>query len=76
MDSKFSDYTDINRFLPADKKILDALYEETPVVYKSQEDFFNLPVNEEYKKNQEKKKLEIENIKPEEDNITIELKEN
>jgi hypothetical protein len=46
MDSKFSDFTDINRFLPADKKILDALYEETPVVYRSQEDFFNLPVNE------------------------------
>jgi hypothetical protein len=56
----FTQLIDINKFLPSttDSKILTALYEETFVSSNSQEDFFNLPVNDEYKKNKENLKKE------------------
>lgn len=56
-DYGFNRLIDISSFLPsADKScILDSLYEETNAVVLSNEEFLNLPVNEEYKKNQELK---------------------
>jgi hypothetical protein len=59
-EKKFTHLIDINKFLPSttDPSILTALYEETYVATNSQEDFFNLPVNEDYKKNKENDKKE------------------
>jgi len=61
----FTHLIDINKFLPSttDPKILTALCEETFVASNSQEDFFNLPVNEHYKKNKEMQKKENTEIK-------------
>lgn len=44
----------LDKFLPSavDSSIIDKLYEETPIVTElTLEDFLQLPVNEEYKKN-------------------------
>lgn len=66
---KYSELIQLSRFLPSttNPNILDALYEEHPILSNKMEDFLNLPVNEEYKKNQEKKQKE--------ETITVELKE-
>jgi hypothetical protein len=59
-EKKFTQLIDINKFLPSttDPKILDSLCEETFIASNTQEDFFSLPVNEEYKKNLESRKKE------------------
>lgn len=59
-DFGFNRLIDISNFLPSTGKstILNALYEETNAVVLSNEDFLNLPVNEEYKKNKELREKE------------------
>jgi 3-dehydroquinate dehydratase len=54
-DYGFNRLIDISSFLPSTDKstILESLYEETNAVVLSNEDFLNLPLNEEYKKNKE-----------------------
>lgn len=54
-DYGFNRLVDISNFLPSTDKstILESLYEETNAVVLSNEDFLNLPLNEEYKKNKE-----------------------
>ena len=61
MEKNFNQLIDIRKFLPSsrDDKILTALYEETFVASNTQEDFFNLPVNEEYAKNKQQKNVAI-----------------
>ena len=63
-DYGFNRLIDISSFLPSTDKstILESLYEETNAVVLSNEDFLNLPLNEEYKKNKElREKKEKEN---------------
>ena len=59
-DYGFNRLIDISNFLPSTDKttILEALYEETNAVILSNEDFLNLPLNEEYKKNKELREKE------------------
>lgn len=75
MDSKYTESIQLSRFLPSttDSSILDALYEETTINNHTFEDFLNLPVNDDYKKNQEQKQIEPSK---QDTDITIELKEN
>jgi len=52
----FSQDVDITKFLSEPANILDRLYVETPIIEeRSYEDFLALPVNENYKKNKERK---------------------
>ena len=46
---------DLSRFISEDSDILERLQKETPIILTSIDDFLNLPVNENYKKNLEKK---------------------
>jgi len=46
---------DLSRFISEDSDILERLQKETPIILTSFDDFLNLPVNENYKKNLEKK---------------------
>ena len=46
---------DLSRFISEDSDILERLQKETPIKLTSFDDFLNLPVNENYKKNLEKK---------------------
>ena len=55
---------DLSRFVSEDCDIIERLYKKTRIELKSYDDFLNLPVNEEYKKNQEKRnKIGIEESK-------------
>ena len=54
---------DLSRFISEDSDILEKLNEETPIKNVSFEDFLKLPVNENYKKNQENKKIGVEETK-------------
>ena len=45
---------DLSRFDYSDAKILEDLYLETPIHAPNDEDFFNLPVSENYKNNKER----------------------
>ena len=45
---------DLSRFDYSDAKILEDLYLETPLHAPNDEDFFNLPVSENYKNNKER----------------------
>lgn len=76
MDSKFTESIDLSRFLPSttNPNILDCLYEEHPVNSNKMEDFFSLPVNDEYKKNKQQK--QIETIKEDNEKELTEKKEN
>lgn len=56
---------DLTRFLSEDPDIIERLNKETPIQIASFEDFLKLPVNEEYKKNQEIKKIGVEESKEE-----------
>jgi hypothetical protein len=56
---------DLSRFISEDLDILERLNKETPIQIASFEDFLNLPVNEDYKKNQENKKIGVEETKDE-----------
>jgi len=56
---------DLSRFISEDSDIIERLYKETPIQTASFDDFFKLPVNEEYKKNQERKKIGVEESKEE-----------
>ena len=52
----FSQDVDITKFLSEPANILDRLYVETPIFEeRSYEEFLALPVNENYKKNKERK---------------------
>ena len=46
---------DLSRFVSEDSDILERLQKETPIILTTFDDFLNLPVNENYKKNLEKK---------------------
>jgi hypothetical protein len=52
---------DINKFTSEPNDIIERLYKETDVNIMTQEDFNKLPLNKEYKENQEKKQKEILN---------------
>jgi hypothetical protein len=54
---------DLSRFISEDSDILERLNKETPIKITSFEEFLKLPVNDEYKKNQEKKKIGVEESK-------------
>ena len=56
---------DLSRFISEDSDIIERLNKETPIQTASFEDFLKLPVNEEYKKNQESKKIGVEEFKEE-----------
>ena len=56
---------DLSRFISEDLDILERLNKETPIQIASFEDFLNLPVNEDYKKTQENKKIGVEETKDE-----------
>jgi len=51
---------DLSRLISEDSHIIERLYKETPIQIASFDDFLKLPVNEEYKKNQERKKIGVE----------------
>jgi len=51
---------DLSRYILEDSNIIDRLYKETPIQIISFDDFLKLPVNEEYKKSQEIKKIGVE----------------
>jgi hypothetical protein len=60
MDKGFNKLIDISNFISNVKpSILTSLYEETVPVVLTNEDFMNLPVNDEYKKTQEEKLLTV-----------------
>ena len=49
-------YKQLKKFFPTScevKNLLEKLYEETPIVSNSYDDFLKLPVNEEYRKRQQ-----------------------
>lgn len=56
---------DLSRFISEDSDILERLNKETPIKIVSFEEFLKLPVNENYKKNQENKKIGVEETKDE-----------
>jgi len=56
---------DLEKFTSESNDILERLFRETPIDIKTFDDFLKLPVNEDYKKNQEKKKIGIEESKNE-----------
>jgi len=56
---------DLSRFISEDSDILERLNKETPIKNVSFEEFLKLPVNENYKKNQENKKIGVEETKDE-----------
>jgi len=47
---------DLSKFTSETRDILERLYKDTEIVHYSIDDYLNLPVTDEYKKNQEKKK--------------------
>ena len=47
---------DLSKFTSETRDILEWLYKDTEIVHYSIDDYLNLPVTDEYKKNQEKKK--------------------
>lgn len=56
---------DLEKFTSESNDILERLFRETPIIIKTFDDFLKLPVNEEYKKNQENKKIGVEESKNE-----------
>ena len=56
---------DLSRFISEDSDIIERLNKETPIQIASFDDFLKLPVNEEYKRNQERKKFGVEEYKEE-----------
>jgi len=56
---------DLSRFISEDSDILERLNKETPIINVSFEEFLKLPVNENYLKNQENKKIGVEETKDE-----------
>ena len=56
---------DLEKFTSESNDILERLFRETPIDIKTFDDFLKLPVNEDYKKNQEKKEIGIEESKNE-----------
>ena len=56
---------DLEKFTSESNDILERLFRETPITIKTFDDFLKLPVNEEYKKNQENKKIGVEESKNE-----------
>ena len=56
---------DLEKFTSESNDILERLFRETPITIKTFDDFLKLPVNEEYKKNQENKQIGVEENKNE-----------
>jgi hypothetical protein len=56
---------DLSRFISEDSDIIERLNKETPIQTASFDDFLKLPVNEEYKRNQERNKIGVEESKEE-----------
>jgi hypothetical protein len=53
---------DLSKFLSEPSDILQKLYEETPISVLTEEEFNNLPLNENYIKNKEKNLSNINNV--------------
>jgi hypothetical protein len=60
MSTQYNEQFEISRFIGCESNILEELYKERmPADIGGLEDFLKLPVNEEYAKNQELKKLVV-----------------
>jgi hypothetical protein len=58
-----SSYFDLNKFLSEPANIIDELYKDTPILIGTQEEFDNLPLNENYIRRKDFTGKKDENIK-------------